>query len=311
MAVHGLLLALLPVVLHVGSIDDDAGPTSSSAPGPAASAEAAPDDPFKNCGVGEAGIEILEGETDSPFPSPWCCGNTTWAAFKWRARASPNFLYTGATAAPPTGGGLSNATTCGGKRARESPDCFSFTFNNSIWSNFTTADQWSEWSEFNPSANTAWNRATKTTTKVATYFCQHAPNSGVDPIWHLELDLLVSGVAGGANVSLVTLEIQPHDASQPSYQIKMTAAHIESIYGGLVGTTQPLPLAFFLSRANLTNASSRPVITESEHFRPLLQALPQDSRAPKRIRINTGASSIVLSKTCNNVLPNDTIVYYL
>ena len=35
-------------------------------------------DPFANCGAGEAGIEVLRGELDSPLGlEQWCCGNTT------------------------------------------------------------------------------------------------------------------------------------------------------------------------------------------------------------------------------------------
>ena len=71
------------------------------------------DDPFANCGAGEAGIEVLGGEGDSPFPHPWCCGNTTWSYFKYRLRASRNFAFDPApTAKPPAAGGLSNATQC-------------------------------------------------------------------------------------------------------------------------------------------------------------------------------------------------------
>jgi hypothetical protein len=272
------MLSLLPLLLAVM---------------PAAATPAPSDDQFKNCGAGEAGIEVLESETNSPFPAPWCCGNTTWSAFKWRARASPNFPYDGATSAPPSGPGLSNATTCSGKHARVSQDCFSFSFNMSTaGKNYTTANQWTSWSEFDPNAKTVWSRATNTTSKVGPYYCTRAPNSGVDPIRHLELDLYVYGVSAALNCSVITLEIQPHNLSQPPYLLNVTAAHMAGVHGGLPSATQSLPVAFFLSRANLTNASSRPLVTELEHWQPLLQALPQNSRSPKTIRINTGLNGM-------------------
>jgi hypothetical protein len=251
------------------------------------------EDPFNNCGVGEEGIEVLKGETDSPFPSPWCCGNTTWSAFMWRARASPNFLYTGlrGAATPMPAVVPSNATNvCHFKHDGDVlPNCFSFTFNGQrATGNLTPANQWTRWSEFDPNAKILNHRGKQTSVTVATYLCTQEPNSAVDPIRHIELDLFVNGIAAATNASLVTLEIQPHDASQPSYQLNMTAAHIGGVYGGLPRRGHPLALAFFLSRANLTNATFRPLVTEREHFRPLIQALPQDSRAPKTIRINTG-----------------------
>jgi hypothetical protein len=37
----------------------------------------------------QAGIEGSGGELNLPFgTNPWCCGNTTWSSFSWRAKAS-------------------------------------------------------------------------------------------------------------------------------------------------------------------------------------------------------------------------------
>ena len=88
-------------------------------------------DPFVNCGAGEAGIEVLRGELDSPFgTNDWCCGNTTWSSFSWRAKATRNVNFTVSNPLPAVPGGLSNASTCE-KHAATSPDCFSFCFNTS------------------------------------------------------------------------------------------------------------------------------------------------------------------------------------
>eukprot|EP01043_Picozoa_sp_COSAG02_P041179 COSAG02_NODE_3394_length_6814_cov_8.672971_2_plen_1115_part_00 len=91
-------------------------------------------DPFANCGAGEAGIEVLRGELDSPFGlKQWCCGNTTWSTFSWRAKATRNVdfaLGSVSGAVPAVPGGLSNASACE-KHPTTSPDCFSFCFNTS------------------------------------------------------------------------------------------------------------------------------------------------------------------------------------
>ena len=91
------------------------------------------DDPFAFCGAGEAGIMgELRGESDSPFGSgvnQWCCGNTTWSSFSWRAKATRNvdFSLTPAAALP---GGRSNASECAA-HPTTAVDCFSFCFNSS------------------------------------------------------------------------------------------------------------------------------------------------------------------------------------
>ena len=109
----------------------------------------------------------------------------------------------------------------------------------------------------------------------------------------MEIDLQVRGVALG-NTSSITVEVQPGRVGlkQPTYQLNMTAAHITGVHGGYPAATQNLALAFFLSRANLTGAPMRPLVTEREHFRPLLQALPQNPRAPQKIEVNTGFNAM-------------------
>ena len=88
-------------------------------------------DPFANCGAGEAGIEVLRGELDSPFGlEQWCCGNTTWSSISWRAKATRNLDFALSSPAPAVPGGLSNGSTCE-KHATTAPDCFSFCFNTS------------------------------------------------------------------------------------------------------------------------------------------------------------------------------------
>ena len=98
-------------------------------------------DPFARCGFDEAGIEGSGGETNLPFgTSPFCCGNTTWSSFSWRAKASPNVPFSAAavTAAvsaedtasyhrPRTGLTVPNGAGC----AANVFDCFSFCFNTS------------------------------------------------------------------------------------------------------------------------------------------------------------------------------------
>jgi hypothetical protein len=87
-------------------------------------------DPFANCGAGEAGIEVLRGELDSPFGlEQWCCGNTTWSSFSWRAKATRNVNFTVARHTPAVPGGRSNGTECVAHPT--APDCFSFCFNSS------------------------------------------------------------------------------------------------------------------------------------------------------------------------------------
>ena len=204
--------------------------------------------PFANCGAGEAGIEVLDGEGDSPFSQPWCCGNTTWSSFKYRIRASRNFAFDPAPdAKPPAAGGLSNATQCewffvcacrclrllpalfsgtlwhcaksaAGAKHYTSPDCFSFCFNqtyapgNSTYfeecAKYSAADERTGWRRFDPSGVTAWGTTSHKPETVASFYCGMHPNNGLDPIRHLMLGLWMRGVKPG-NVSVVQIEVQP------------------------------------------------------------------------------------------------------
>jgi hypothetical protein len=88
--------------------------------------------PFAYCGAGEAGIMgELRDESDSPFgfgTNQWCCGNTTWSSFAWRAKATRNVDFSLVPAAAATLGGRSNASECI-KHSTTAVDCFSFCFN--------------------------------------------------------------------------------------------------------------------------------------------------------------------------------------
>jgi hypothetical protein len=76
-------------------IPDDASPPATN-------------DQFAKCGHDEAGIEGSGGELNLPFGThPYCCGNSTWSSFSWRAKAPhPNepaqTCYRRAAAAEPT-----------------------------------------------------------------------------------------------------------------------------------------------------------------------------------------------------------------
>ena len=95
-------------------------------------------DPFARCGFDEAGIEGTGGELNLPFGmTPFCCGNTTWSSFSWRAKASPNVPFSAAAVAAGTTGAedasagytAPNSTACA--KGGELFDCFSFCFNTS------------------------------------------------------------------------------------------------------------------------------------------------------------------------------------
>jgi hypothetical protein len=124
-------------------------------------------DPFAFCGAGEAGIEGVRarGESDSPFGSgvnQWCCGNTTWSAFSWCAKATRNVKF----ALQPEAlrpGELSNASECA-HHTMTAVDCFSLCFNSSHGGGCSPinasdpltppaypADTWTDWREFSPS----------------------------------------------------------------------------------------------------------------------------------------------------------------
>ena len=96
-------------------------------------------DPFAHCGFDEAGIEGSGGELNLPFgTNPFCCGNSTWSSFSWRAKASPNVPFSAAAVAAGTAAegasyhrlrAVPNSTECA--TGRTLFDCFSFCFNAS------------------------------------------------------------------------------------------------------------------------------------------------------------------------------------
>jgi hypothetical protein len=98
-----------------------------------------PPSPFAKCGWDETGVEMPgSGELNLPFGmNPWCCGNTTWSSFSWRAMASPNTPFNVAAVAAgtpaaelePTHPASPNTTACIKKGGMF--DCFTFAFNTS------------------------------------------------------------------------------------------------------------------------------------------------------------------------------------
>ena len=139
-------------------------------------------------------MEVLAGELDSPFGmDPWCCGNTTWSSFSWRAKASRNvaFATTAPSAAPPHGG-RSNATACA-IHPTTSADCFSICFNSSRGGGCSPvnrsdpltppaypAETWTGWRSFRPLQTTASRRDKNVSSTVGAYYCNSYPNEYVD-----------------------------------------------------------------------------------------------------------------------------------
>jgi hypothetical protein len=227
------------------------------------------DDPFAMCGFGESGAPVFAGEGDSPFgvgSDTWCCGNTTWSSFSWRAKATRNVEFAlSALSAPIKSGGLSNSTQCQFQRPTP-PDCFGFCFNtthNKVCENYTAADEWSSWREFTPSAQTPSAHPPYPMSTVAAHFCGSYPNEFLDPIKHLVLKLEIHGVWWG-NFSNITLEVRPggaHAGEQPIYQLHAQVAHLSSGFGKNNGAADawpnlpagggvPLTVPFMVAREN-------------------------------------------------------------
>lgn len=100
-----------------------------------------------HAGFDERGIEGTGGELNLPFGTrPFCCGNTTWSSFSWRAKATPNVPFNATAVADgiagvedggaassyrqsPRGATQPNGTEC----AKDGTlfDCFTFCFNSS------------------------------------------------------------------------------------------------------------------------------------------------------------------------------------
>ena len=299
----GLLLASAAPRLAI------AQPPSS----PAASRDTG--DPFAMCGFGESGAPVFAGEGDSPFgvgSDQWCCGNTTWSSFSWRAKATRNVEFTtlSALSAPINPGGLSNSTQCQFQRPTP-PDCFAFCFNtthNKVCKNYTAADEWSSWREFTPSAQ-ALGRETNHSyamSTVAAHFCGSYPNEFMDPIKHLVLKLEIYGIWFG-NFSNITLEVRPggtYAGNMPMYQLHTQVAHLSSGFGRNMGAadawpklptgdSEALTVPFMVARENLTAAENdgrpvRPMVTEREHASALWAVLPAVPKPPKKIIIVQG-----------------------
>jgi hypothetical protein len=277
-------------------IPDDASPPATN-------------DQFAKCGHDEAGIEGSGGELNLPFGThPYCCGNSTWSSFSWRAKASPN-VPVSADLLPASGSGRANASECL-KHGQSHFDCFIFYFNASKdsqgggtsagydgnnYPDTRAAGEWTSWRDFEPGAATADHDGTMPASggTVATYHCSAYPNFYIDPIRHLVLPLTVRGVYTG-NMSTITLEVKPGGAKagQDTYQINATVSSLSGSSYDTVGNTSMsrISLPFVVSRENLTRAEGggKPLITAREKHAPLWAALPKIAKAPKKIIIKQG-----------------------
>jgi hypothetical protein len=268
--------------------------------------------PFAMCGFGESGAPVFAGEGDSPFgvgSSQWCCGNTTWSSFSWRARATRNVEFTlAALSAPIPTGGLSNATECH-LHGSKATDCFGFCFNtthNKACENYTAADEWSSWRDFTPSAQAPSAHPPHPMSTVAAHYCGSYPNEFLDPIKHLVLKLNIRGVWFG-NFSNITLEVRPggaHAGKIPVYRLHTQVAHLSSGFGKNNGAQKAWPklptggsmvltAPFMVARENLTkeeNAGTpvQPLVTEREHSATLWGVLPSVPKPPKKIVVVQG-----------------------
>ena len=285
----GLLLAVAQVLDGAATASDALQPTRPARESDQAHVLRENGDPFVNCGAGEDGRDQPRGEGDSPFPQPWCCGNTTWSSFSFRAKFTRNVPFSLDPAAhsgqgmPPLPPGPWNKSQC-----ETYSNCFSYCFNASAANfktcafNYTAPDEWSEWREFVPNPE---------------YWCSAAYQAaGLDPISHLLVILEVRGIWFG-NMSTITIEVRPEAdrASEKTYQINATLSHIAPDTATQVsmlwpemasGNSAVLRANFMVARANLT--TSKPLIPERELNRALWAAMPRLTRSPQRIVVNHG-----------------------
>jgi hypothetical protein len=99
---------------------------------------------------------------------PWCCGNTSWSSFSWRAKASPNVPFSAAAVASgaaaakvihprPKQETAPNSTECA-KHMGSLFDCFTFAVNTTDKTQGSgaavPADEWTDWHLFDPQG--AW-----------------------------------------------------------------------------------------------------------------------------------------------------------
>lgn len=213
-------LALGSAALKTG---DDSGSNNNS-------------NPFAQCGFGETGAPGFTGKGDSPFgvgSDNWCCGNTTWSSFSWRARATRNIKFSLASLAEPAAaGGLSNTSECT-LHGAAAPDCFAFCFNtshNKHCANYSAADEWTSWQEFDPTATVPGRSAPHLPTTAAAsdgslpYLLDFLSNAGVKARVNVsetqvETPLLTS--TAGTVVTLLNWRTDPID----SLSILVTTSH--------------------------------------------------------------------------------------
>jgi|EP01043_Picozoa_sp_COSAG02_P016138 hypothetical protein len=256
--------------------------------------------------VSQAGIEGSGGELNTPFGThPYCCGNTTWSSFSWRAKASPNAPVS-PDLQPASGTGRANASWClkEGPAHPSSFDCFTFYINASKgspgggaasgyngrnYSETRAAGEWTNWREFHPNDATMDHDGTMPTEggTVGAYHCYAYPNFYMDPIRHLVVPLTVHGVYTG-NMSTITIEVKPGGAKagQPTYQLNATVSGLGNTMTAMSSISVPL----VVTRENLTDAEGggRPLLTEREKHSRLWSALPKIPRAPQKILIKQG-----------------------
>lgn len=295
-------LAALAVVTLLGACLGGAASSSVAPPAP-------PADPFATCGNDEAGIVGGGGgELNTPFGThPYCCGNTTWSSFTWRAKASPNTPFN-LDLRPASGGSRANASWCikEGPAHPASFDCFIFYINASAtsagggasagynghnYSETRPANEWTDWRDFQAGATTVQHDGTMPVTggTVSAYHCYAYPNFYMDPIRHLVVSLAVHGVYRG-NMSTITIEVKPGGAKagQPTYQLNATVSGLGNTRDLYSMSSISVPLV--VTRENLTEAEGggRPLMTERDKHARLWASLPKIPKAPKKILIKQG-----------------------
>ena len=182
--------------------------------------------PLANCG--KPGLHPSDGRRQ------WCCGNSTWSSFDWRARA----------ALVPTN-----------RSAR-----LSFAIKGRLHllglqgAAATAPGQWTGWAPFRPNN---------------TVDCAAYPNQYLDPVDQLVLTMQLTGVGAHATADVV-LEVRPAGGrgGERPYALNASLAHLQDD-GGPRSSLQ-LPLR--LGRANLTGVPL--LLTEREVNEDLWRAMP-------------------------------------
>ena len=270
--------ALLPVLVATA--------TATTLPSVAAATTPPATDPMALCGAGEDGRDQPRGEGDTPFRYPWCCGNTTWSAFSFRAKFSRNVPFALDPHAVPPGLPPLPPAPWNQSQCTSYDNCFSFCFNHSDFKTCegfggrTAPEEWSQWRQFVPDSS---------------FWCNTYPVGGLDPVSHMLLGLNVKGIWFG-NMSTVTIQVKPEAgrSDEKPYQINATLSHIMPnimTQTHMVWPKTPegdvgLTANFMVARQNLT--SSRALSPEPEISRAIWGAMPKIPKPPRQIVINHG-----------------------